>query len=191
VCDLVGVELVEVISLNFEGLSGHLAPELVSLSSLRRLYLRGNPISGTIPRAWDAFTRLDKLDMALMNLSSNSLPPALATHVAAHREAGNTWSFQHDVDVDCQGSWSECTDFCVKEYTIRTEASGAGQPCVEARHGATLRPGRGPLPAAPTGGAPAIHRRPPRPRDEHRSLIWGLGTEPSGRCGSNYVYSCR
>jgi hypothetical protein len=156
VCDLVGVELVEVISLNFEGLSGHLAPELVSLSSLRRLYLRGNPISGTIPRAWDAFTRLDKLDMALMNLSSNSLPPALATHVAAHREAGNTWSFQHDVDVDCQGSWSECTDFCVKEYTIRTEASGAGQPCVE-KHGTARRcaPGEGLCPLPP----PVVHPR--------------------------------
>lgn len=145
-----GVPVVEVISLNFEDFAGYLSPELPKLQHLKRLYLRGNPISGTVPASWDSFIRLEKLDIALMKLNNNTLPPGLTEHIAGHRAQDNTWSFAHDVDVDCVGAWSTCGRDCYRRYSITVEREGRGSSCPEEdKKSERCEPGEGKCPQLP------------------------------------------
>ena len=103
-----GARVVERLHLSHERLGGELSPRLPELTHLKRLLLRDNPIRGTIPESWGAFTRLEKLDLEGLSLSSNALPAALAAHVEAHRASGNHHAYKHEVDIDCEGEFSKC-----------------------------------------------------------------------------------
>ena len=102
-----GTRVVERLHLSHEKLGGELSPRLPELTHLKRLLLRDNPIRGTIPESWGAFTRLEKLDLEGLSLSSNALPAALAAHVEAHKASGNHHAFRHEVDIDCEGEFSK------------------------------------------------------------------------------------